>query len=120
MISDHNNSISRLPRLVGGGFENKVYMILETNLAVDKAREILENPDESKVMLTPPLKPRGGEVFVFSHGVYIDKANDWKADKFIWMNKGGQGIPRNFKSFWKRTIYISQHANDPKGGTTDL
>ena len=104
-----------VPRLVGGGPENLVNMFSENNLTPKMARSILENPDESKVMSTPPLNPKGGEVFVFDNGGDSDKTEDWRADKYIWVNRGGFGIPRKSTSFWKITYNISRHSGDTKG-----
>ena len=104
-----------VPMLVGGGPENLVNMFSENNLTPKMARSILENPDESKVMSTPPLNPKGGEVFVFDNGGDSDKTEDWRADKYIWVNRGGFGIPRKSTSFWKITYNISRHSGDTKG-----
>ena len=87
--------------------ENKVYMLSEKLLNAQKAREILENPDTSIVMFVPPMKPKGGEVYVFSHDGDVNKGKDWRADKYIWVNRGGQGIPKNSKSFWHLSYNIS-------------
>ena len=38
--------------------------VLDTKLV----REIIENPDKNKVMFTPPIQPKAGEVYVFSTG----------------------------------------------------
>ena len=104
-------------KLYGGGTENKVYMLSEKLLNAQKAHEILENPDTSKVMFVPPMKPKGGEVYVFSHDGDVNKGNDWRADKYIWVNRGGQGIPKNSKSFWHLSYNISMEAADRKGDT---
>ena len=78
-------------------------------------RHILENPDLDKVMFTPPIKPKGGEVFVFSNNGNLEKANDWRADKYIWVNRSGFGVPRGSKSFWRIGYYISSGPNDKNG-----
>ena len=106
-----------IPKLYGGGTENKVYMLSDKLLQPQKAREIIENLDESKVMFVPPLKPKGGEVYVFSHGGDVKKSKDWRADKYIWVNRGGQGVPKNSKSFWHLSYNISMSAGDRKGDT---
>lgn len=88
------------------------YMTSEKPLNPKQARGIIENPGLSKVMFTPPVKPKGGEIYVFSHDGNLDKANNWRSDKYIWVNKGGCGIPRNSQSFWKISYRISQFATD--------
>ena len=47
------------------------------------AKSIVDNPYQSKIIYKPPVKPRGGDVYVFSHGGDIVKADDWKSDQFI-------------------------------------
>ena len=41
--------------------------------------------------------------------------NDWRSDKYIWINRGGHGIPKNSKSLWKLWYKISLHASDRQG-----
>ena len=66
-------------------------------------------------MFTPPIQPKAGEVYVFSTGGNPEKLNDWRSDKYIWINRGGHGIPKNSKSLWKLWYKISLHASDRQG-----
>ena len=113
--SDVTRNSFLVPRLVGGGPENKGYMLSENTLDAKIVREIIENSGESKVVFTSPLKPKGGDVFVFSNGGNPDKSDNWRADKYMRVNRGGVGIPTNSTSFWKVTYNISRHSGDAKG-----
>ena len=104
-----------IPKLYGGGAENIVYMTSDKVLDTKLVREIIENPDKNKVMFTPPIQPKAGEVYVFSTGGNPEKLNDWRSDKYIWINRGGHGIPKNSKSLWKLWYKISLHASDRQG-----
>ena len=117
VVNNETVNAPLLPKLYGGGSNNKVYMVSTTPLNPKTAREIIENPELEKVMYTPPVKPKAGEVFVYSHNGNLDKANDWKADKYIWVNRSGYGIPKKSKSFWKVRYNVSRYSNDQTGDT---
>ena len=100
--------------LVGGGNENRVYMRSDTYLDAATAKRIVDNPDPSKVIQKPPVKPSDGDIYVYSHGGGIDKAGDWKSDQYIWVNAAGYAFPKNQSEFWTKTYYISTGAGDKK------
>ena len=103
--------------LMGGSVENKVYMIKKDFLDVVTAKRIVENPDQSKVIFDPPVAPKAGEVYVFSHGGDITKADDWKSDQYIWVSVAGYGFPKKQKSFWTKLYYISTGVGDTAGNS---
>ena len=70
-----------IPKLYGGGTENIVYMTSDKVLDTQLVRKIIENPDKNKVMFTPPIQPKAGEVYVFSTGGNLEKLN-WRSDKY--------------------------------------
>jgi len=46
--------------------ENIVYRIATSPLTISEVVEILTNPEREKVSFLPPVKPKGGEIFLFS------------------------------------------------------
>ncbi len=44
--------------------ENVVYQISTSPLMLSEVVEILSNPEKENVLVLPPVKPKGGEVFL--------------------------------------------------------
>jgi hypothetical protein len=68
---------------VGGGHPLP-YMSSITELNKDVIDIILSNPDKSKVITLPPVKPKGGDTFV----IRSENVDDWKCDQYMWMRDG--------------------------------
>ena len=60
------------------------YMSSIDELNKDVIGSILNNPDESKVITLPPVKPKGGDIFV----IRSEHVDDWKCDQYMWMRDG--------------------------------
>jgi hypothetical protein len=68
---------------VGGGHPLP-YMSSIDELNKDVIVSILSNPDKSKVITLPPVKPKGGDIFV----IRSENVDDWKCDQYMWMRDG--------------------------------
>jgi hypothetical protein len=68
---------------VGGGHPLP-YMSSIDELNKDVIVSILSNPDKSKVITLPPVKPKGGDIFV----ICSENVDDWKCDQYMWMRDG--------------------------------
>lgn len=53
---------------------------------------------------TIPLRPKGGESWVFKGD--IGKTQDWRADGYRWVNQGTVGLPRSNPRLKKKYFYI--------------
>jgi len=74
-----------------------------TSLDNNQVLSILKNPNLDKVNELPPVKPKGGEVFLVQ-SVHVD---DWKCDQYTWINDS-KCAPKNdatgeklYKSYFK-------------------
>ncbi|CAH1774257.1 unnamed protein product [Owenia fusiformis] len=67
----------------------------------------LSNLDESIISLRPPLKPLGGEMYVFSRNHLHDK--DWRCDGYNWVNTGLRS------KTWVRKIQFNIKTQGPDG-----
>ena len=75
----------------GGGSNdegNKTYTVKSSsNIRFSTAHLIimLQNVDESKVCYEPPIKPKGGEVYVLDWKENESRIKDYVADQYIWV-----------------------------------
>ena len=81
---------------VGGGHPLP-YMSSIDELNKDVIVSILSNPDESKVITLPPVKPKGGDIFV----IRSEHVDDWKCDQYMWMRDGLQKFQHKNLEFSK-------------------
>ena len=63
---------------VGGGYPLP-YMSSIDELNKDVIVSILSNPDKSKVVTLPPVKPKGSDIFV----IRSENVDDWKCDQYM-------------------------------------
>jgi hypothetical protein len=70
-------------RQVAGGVPLP-YDTSDTELSRETVLEILLNPDHSRLSQLPPVKPKGGNMFVFS----CSNIDDWKCDQYLWVKDG--------------------------------
>ena len=88
-----------------------VYMTSDKVLDTKLVREIIENPHKNKVMFTPPIQPKAGEVYVFSTGDNLesDRINIYGLTEVV------KEFQKNSKSLWKLWYKISLHMSDHQG-----
>lgn len=65
----------------------------EKGLDLDTAISILENIEDYVTINQPPVKPKGGEVFIFIPDSPHEQEN-YKCDQYRWLNSGPKEIPR--------------------------
>ncbi|CAL4170556.1 unnamed protein product, partial [Meganyctiphanes norvegica] len=53
-------------------------------LKLDEAIRMLQEADPSSLPTKPPIKPKGGEMFLVNCGDDVNKQNDWKCDQYNW------------------------------------
>ena len=90
--------IKLIPKLYGGGAENIVYMTSDKVLDTKLVREIIENPNKNKVMFSPPIQLKAGEVYVFSTGDNLE--SDWI--NIYGSTQVVKEFPKNSKSLWHK------------------
>lgn len=105
-------------RIIYGGVaeETHVYMLSEESLDPKEVIEILANPDESKISVCPPQKPKGGEVYLITDDGNKNRKNNWSADGYLWVNRGRYSVPKKNPAFFVRRYSMSRHKNDNEGG----
>jgi len=65
----------------------------EKGLDLDTAIRFLENIEDYPSINQPPVKPKGGEVFIFLPNSLNEQEN-YKCDQYRWLNSGPKEIPR--------------------------
>ena len=73
-------------RQIGGGissFFTDQLTSLDNNMVIN----IIQNSTEDKISTLPPVKPKGGEVYL----VQSKHLDDWKCDQYTWINRSGMG-----------------------------
>ena len=83
-----------------------VYSNCDVKLKHSEAAEMLETPDISKVSKFPPLKPKGGTVYVITDGQREKHKVDWRADGYTWRNYGKNKITNDDKILEKSYFRI--------------
>lgn len=80
--------------------------------AVNILREAKE--DDPLISSTPPVKPKGGDIFLFlSKGNATD---DWKCDQYRWIHNGVARLPKNNPLILKYYFII----DTPKGSSDEF
>ena len=90
-------------------------MASDEALTTKDLRDILEDPDISKISTIPPMKPKGGELYVYCHGGDDTKLHDWSCDGYQWVNKNGHPLPKKAPVLWRKTYYVSTSKGDSVG-----
>lgn len=66
----------------------------EIGLKYKEAKVILENHKSYKKSVLPPVKPKGGEMYLFSSEEDKTRYNDWRCDQYRWeVNNGTSNYP---------------------------
>lgn len=68
-------------------------MTSEKGLELEEAIRLLENVEEYTTINQPPIKPKGGEVFLYLP-FSQDEQDNYKCDQYRWLNSGPKEIPR--------------------------
>jgi hypothetical protein len=70
-----------------------LYMTRNLTITSEEAADMLQNPDETKISLAPPKKPKGGDVYLIRSTNLIDLKNDWRCDGYGWISNGVHNFP---------------------------
>ncbi|XP_065656541.1 uncharacterized protein LOC100202561 isoform X2 [Hydra vulgaris] len=68
-------------------------MFCDKGLDLDTAIRLLENIDFYPIINQPPVKPKGGEVFIYLPDT-VEEQENYKCDQYRWLNSGPKEIPR--------------------------
>ena len=99
----------------GGGDETILYSQSEEFLSVTEITEILTNPDEGKVSVLPPQKPKGGDIYLISDEGDEARQKDWSVDGYVWINKGRYSVPSKNPVYYVRRYDLSREKGDAIG-----
>ena len=77
-------------------------------MTTEECIAIIQQTEEDMCITVPPVKPRNGEVFVYSFGADTIRYKDWVADGLSWENQGTHNVPKRNpvlrKRYFKRLI----------------
>lgn len=59
-----------------------------------------------------PVEPKGGEIYLISDEGNEKQRNDWSHDSTQWVNKGGDGYPRQNAIVLRKSYNISTKVAD--------
>ena len=71
--------------------------------------KILQNPDKSKLSHELPIKPKGGEVFVFDWQNNESRIKDYVTDKYLWVADTTETSNHSGISLVKKYYNIRDH-----------
>lgn len=94
-----------------------LYGINLNKISSKEAIHILQNPKEDLISTIPPVEPKGGEIYLISDEGDEKRRNDWSHDSYQWVNKGGDGYPRQNAIVWRKTYNISTKVADKIGSS---
>ncbi|XP_071095704.1 uncharacterized protein [Haliotis cracherodii] len=91
-----------------------IYQHIERSFTTEEVLGILHNPDWSRVIREPPVKPRGGQVFLY-HYTEESKIDDWRCDQYHFKHDGLRKQPRTNPKFYKNFFIVRTNHSKAKG-----
>ncbi|XP_048249888.1 uncharacterized protein LOC124128376 [Haliotis rufescens] len=91
-----------------------IYQHIERSFTTEEVLDILHNPDWSRVIREPPVKPRGGQVFLY-HYTEESKKDDWRCDQYHFKHDGLRKQPRTNPRFYKNFFILRTNNSKAKG-----
>ena len=77
------------------------------SLTIEEVVDLIEKEKvNAKASCEPCIRPKGGQVFVFSAVSNPSRKNDWRVDQYFWVNNGVTKLPRTSPVLKK--IYIGK------------
>ncbi|XP_046358515.2 uncharacterized protein LOC124136592 isoform X2 [Haliotis rufescens] len=90
------------------------YSHKNTSFDTQEVLQILHEPDWTRVIRQPPVKPRAGDVFLY-HFTEESKKDDWKCDQYHFHHDGTRKQPKRNPKFNKTFFVIrTSHGKDSR------
>ncbi|XP_071097342.1 uncharacterized protein [Haliotis cracherodii] len=92
---------------------NKLYTNKDESFTTTEVLEILQNPDLSRVINQPPVKPRAGQAFLY-HFTDANKRDDWRCDQYHFHHDATREQPKADPKFKKLFFVIKTRVGKDK------
>ncbi|XP_071097328.1 uncharacterized protein [Haliotis cracherodii] len=89
------------------------YTYKDSSFTTQEVLDILRNPDMSRTITQPPLKPTAGQVFLY-HFTDINKRDDWRCDQYHFHHDATREQPKADPKFKKLFFVIKTREGKDK------